>query len=84
MSKKQLFDTLNKYAWFLYTCRLNNECYYDSIMEIFGSGLQKTDPLYLVAKDKLLKEFKTWKNVMLTVMEVIISLCPLSLCVASN
>jgi hypothetical protein len=75
MGKKQLFDALDKYARFLYTCHLNNECYHDSIMEIFGSGLQRTDPLYLAAKDKLLKEFKTWKNVMLAVMEVIISLC---------
>jgi len=48
-------------------------------MEIFGSRLQRTDPLYLAAKDKLLKEFKTWKNVMLAVMEVIISLCPFTL-----
>jgi hypothetical protein len=68
--KKELFDALDKYGRFEYTCRLNNECYHRCIQQIFGTELAETDPLYLAAKDKLLKVFKSWKNTMLMVIEV--------------
>ena len=68
--KKELFNALDKYARFEYTCTLDNECYHECIVQIFGCELSPTDPLYLAAKDKLLKKFKTWKNTMLNIIEV--------------
>ena len=67
--KKELFNMLDKYSQFEYTCQLDNECYHSCIQQIFEIELSETDPFYLAAKDKLLKVFKTWKNMMLVVIE---------------
>ena len=68
--KKELFDALDKFVCFQYSCSLDNECYHQCIVQIFGDKLQLTEALYLAAKDKLLKEFKTWKNTMLSIIKV--------------